>query len=234
MSICTLIAHHSLKSYLCNEKFTYMTKISTVLFDFDGVIADTEPQYDIYIDALGERYNLGIKNFALQVKGTTSPDILKKYFSHFSKEEQAKIAKELGDFELQMDFPLIKGVMEFISYLKSNNYKIGMVTSSQDFKMKRALDILNLSETFDTEVTATRITDGKPNPMCYLLAAKDLNVSPSECIVFEDSFHGIQAGKDAGMRVIGLSTTISETELKDKVDYVIPDFSDLKQIIEYL
>lgn len=211
-----------------------MTKITTVLFDFDGVIADTEPQYDIYIDALGERYNLGIKNFALQVKGTTSPDILKKYFSHFTKEEQDKIAKELGDFELQMDFPLVRGVMDFIQYLKDNNYKVGLVTSSQDFKMERALDMLGLSDTFDTEVTAVRITEGKPNPMCYLLAAKDLHVSPAECIVFEDSFHGISAGKGAGMRVVGVSTTITAEELKGKADFVIPDFSDLQQVIKYI
>ena len=211
-----------------------MTKITTILFDFDGVIANTEPQYDIYIDALGEKYNLGIENFALKVKGTTSPDILKKYFSHLPKEEVKTVERELGEFELQMDFPLVDGVMEFIEYLKNNNYKIGLVTSSQDFKMKRALDILNLSKTFDTEVTAARITKGKPNPACYLLAAEDLNVSPSECVVFEDSFHGIRAGKDAGMRVVGVSTTIPENELQGKADFIISDFSDLKQVIEYI
>ncbi|MFQ9316668.1 HAD family phosphatase [uncultured Dysgonomonas sp.] len=211
-----------------------MTKITTVLFDFDGVIANTEPQYDIYIDALGEKYNLGIKNFALKVKGTTSPDILKKYFSHLPKEEVKTVERELGEFELQMDFPLVDGVMEFIEYLKNNNYKIGLVTSSQDFKMKRALDILNLSKTFDTEVTAARITKGKPNPSCYLLAAEDLNASPSECVVFEDSFHGIRAGKDAGMRVVGVSTTIPENELQGKADFIISDFSDIKQVIEYI
>ncbi len=211
-----------------------MNNITTVLFDFDGVIADTEPQYDIYMDAIGERYNLGIKNFALQVKGTTSPDIMKKYFSHFSKEEQDNIMNELAEFELQMDFPLVKGAMNFINYLKENKYKVGLVTSSQDFKMERALDMLNMSDTFDTEVTAVRITEGKPNPMCYLLAAKDLNVSPSECVVFEDSFHGIRAGKDAGMRVVGVSTTIPAEQLTDKADHVIPDFSDLQQVIEYI
>lgn len=211
-----------------------MTNITTVLFDFDGVIADTEPQYDIYMDAIGEKYDLGIENFALQVKGTTSPDIMKKYFSHFSKEEQDNIMNELADFELQMDFPLVKGAMNFINYLKENKYKVGLVTSSQDFKMKRALDILNLSDTFDTEVTAVRITEGKPNPMCYLLATKDLNVSPCECVVFEDSFHGIRAGKDAGMRVVGVSTTIPADKLTDKADYVIPDFSNLEQVIEYI
>ena len=77
---------------------------------------------------------------------------------------------------------------------------------------------------FDTIVTADRITKGKPDPMCYLLAANDLNVSPADCIVFEDSFAGIQAGTDAGMRVIGLSTTNPEETLKNKVYEVIPNF----------
>ena len=84
--------------------------------------------------------------------------------------------------------------------------------------------LLHLDNLFDTLVTADRITQGKPDPMCYLLAAKDLNVSPEDCIVFEDSFNGIQSGKDAGMRVIGLSTTNPAESLRDKVYEVIPNF----------
>ena len=65
-------------------------------------------------------------------------------------------------------------------------------------------------------MSADRITKGKPDPMCYLLAASDLHVSPSDSLVFEDSFAGIQAGTNAGMRVIGLSTTNSEESLKEQ------------------
>ena len=211
-----------------------MTKISTVLFDFDGVIADTEPQYDIYIDELGIKYNLGIDNFAALVKGTTTPYILKNYFSHLSQEERLEIEQDISNFEQRMDFPLVNGVMEYINYLKENNYKLGLVTSSPEVKMERALKLLNLSETFDTVVTASRIVNGKPNPMCYLLAAEDLGSTPEECVVFEDSFHGIQAGKSAGMRVVGLSTTINKKDLAEKVNHVIPDFSDLKQVVGFL
>ena len=89
---------------------------------------------------------------------------------------------------------------------------------------KRAFGLLHLDNLFDTLVTADRITQGKPDPMCYLLAAKDLNVSPEDCIVLEDSFNGIQSGKDAGMRVIGLSTTNPAESLRDKVYEVIPNF----------
>lgn len=211
-----------------------MGKITTILFDFDGVIVNTEPQYDIYMDALGERHNLGIENFALQVKGTTTSNFMKKYFNHLTEEEQEELKKELEDFEQQMDFPLIDGITDFIAYLKENNYKLGLVTSSADEKMERALRLLNMDDTFDIKVTSSRITEGKPDPMCYLLAAKDLGSSINECIVFEDSFHGIQAGKNAGMKVVGVSSTISKEKLKEKVNHVIPDFSDLNYLVSIL
>ncbi|WP_108822424.1 HAD family phosphatase [Dysgonomonas sp. Marseille-P4361] len=211
-----------------------MIKKTTILFDFDGVIADTEPQYDLYMDTVGSRYNSGIENFASAIKGTIMPDIMEKYFSHLSDEEKQKLEKEVKDFELVMDFPLVDGVVDFIDYLKKNNFKIGLVTSSPDYKMERALRVLNMEDTFGTKVTASDITIGKPNPMCYLLAAKNLNSDPKECIVFEDSFHGIQAGKSAGMKVVGLSTTIPTEQLKEKVEYVMPDFSDKGFLIKVL
>ena len=108
--------------------------------------------------------------------------------------------------------------------LKEHGVQIGLVTSSDNAKVKRAFRLLHLDNLFDTLVTADRITQGKPDPMCYLLAANDLNVSPADCIVFEDSFNGIQSGKDAGMRVIGLSTTNPAESLRDKVYEVIPNF----------
>ena len=211
-----------------------MAKKTTILFDFDGVITDTEPQYDIYFNSLAEKYNLGINNFALQVKGVTMPNILQKYFSDFSDEDIKNIIDETTAFERQMDFQFIPGVDDFIKYLKKNNYKIGLVTSSQDFKMKIALDKLSLTGVFDTEVTANRIVQGKPDPMCYLLGAKDLGSDPSECVVFEDALFGIQAGTAAGMRVIGVDTTIPAEQLKDKVYAVISDFTDLPRLLSFL
>lgn len=211
-----------------------MSSITTILFDFDGVITNTEPQYDIFFDGLADEYGLGIKNFAYQVKGVTLPNIIEKYFSRFPEEDKEEIRRKTKEFEIQMQFDFVPGADEFIRYLKDNGYKVGLVTSSQDYKMKVALEKMNLNGVFDTKVTADRITKGKPDPMCYLLGAKDLHVSPSECLVFEDAFSGIQAATDAGMRVVGLSTTIPAEELKDKVNAVIPDFTDLPRILSFL
>ncbi len=210
-----------------------MKKITTVLFDFDGVVTDTEPQYDVYMDDLGKKY-LNVDNLASLVKGVTSTNIMKKHFSHLSPEDIETINNGLEEFEKNMDFPPVDGAIEFIHHLKQNNYNVGLVTSSQSFKMEIALNELNLTNTFDVEIMADHITEGKPNPMCYLLAAQKLNVSPSECLVFEDSFFGIQAATEAGMQVVGLSTTIPAESLKEKVDIVIPNFKDKNRLLKIL
>ena len=202
-----------------------MGKLKVALFDFDGVVVDTEPIYDIFWNEAGFRYGLGIENFADIVKGTTLPYILETYFSDRTEEYRQMIAKESTDYEKDMDFPPLPGSIEYIHLLKDQGVKVGLVTSSDDSKLVRAFKELNLSpEVFDTIVSADRITKGKPNPMCYLLAAKDLGVSPSDCIVFEDSFNGIKSATDAGMRVIGLSTSNPVESLQDKVFEVIPNF----------
>lgn len=204
-----------------------MNNMKTVLFDFDGVIVDTEPIYDIFWDKMAERYKVGIDNFASKIKGTTLPDIMQKYFSTYPQTIQEQLLRECEEYETVMDFPPIPGAIEFIHTLKANGIQVGLVTSSDDKKVKRAFTLLALENLFDTIVTADRITTGKPHPMCYLLGAADLKVSPSECIVFEDSFAGIRSATAAGTRVIGVSSTNSAEEMQNKVHAVIPNFSNI-------
>lgn len=201
--------------------------MKTALFDFDGVIVDTEPIYDIFWNEAGKRYGLGIDNFASVIKGTTLPYIMDKYFSDRSEEFRQMVIKESTEYESTMPLPAMPGSMEFLHMLKDRGVQIGLVTSSDDTKVARAFKLHHLENMFDTVVTADRITKGKPDPMCYLLAASDLGVSPADCLVFEDSFAGIQAGTSAGMRVIGLSTTNPVESLKEKVYEVIPNFEKI-------
>jgi HAD superfamily hydrolase (TIGR01509 family) len=202
-----------------------------ILFDFDGVIADTEPQYDLYFNRLSEEYGLG-ENFAAKIKGVTVPNILEQYFSAFSENVKQKIVADTLLFEKNMDFRFIRGAEEFVDYLKTKGCKTALVTSSPQGKMDIALEKMGLS--FDTIVTATQITHGKPNPMCYLLAAENLGVSPNECVVFEDSIAGIQAGTAAGAKVVGLATTLPAEVLKNYTQNIIADFGDLEKTLAYL
>lgn len=203
-----------------------MKDITCVLFDMDGVMIDTEPQYDKFWKRAGERYNINIPDFEKVIKGTTLPNILKKYFSEYTKEEIDNLVADLDKFEAQMIYPEIPGSVRFVEELKSKGIKVGLVTSSTDTKLVGVYREKHFDTLFDTIVSAARVTNGKPCPDCYLLAAKDLGVNPQNCIVFEDSFAGIEAGQSAGMNVIGLSTTHPTDQIAGKGVKVIPSFED--------
>ena len=210
-----------------------MKQLKTALFDFDGVVVDTEPIYDLFWNDAAKRYGLGIDNFADIIKGTTLPYILEKYFSGYTEEFRQMVTKESTEYEKTMPLPPMPGSIEFIRMLKEHGVQIGLVTSSDNAKVKRAFGLLHLDNLFDTLVTADRITQGKPDPMCYLLAAEELGVQPSACIVFEDSFSGIQSGCQAGMRVIGVATTHPAEKIRAAVYAVISDFRDESRILDY-
>ncbi|HEY5570669.1 MAG TPA: HAD family phosphatase [Bacteroidales bacterium] len=202
-----------------------MSKIRAVLFDFDGVIANTEPQYDLFWNEAADRYQIGIPFFASHIKGTIMPHILANYFGDHTEEERQRLQQECDEFEEKMNYTEIPGAKAFILELHTQDILMALVTSSKESKIQRALKELSLEQTFNSIVTADRITKGKPDPYCYQLAAKELNVNPNECLVLEDSLAGIAAGTAAGMRVIGLSTTLPADRLVDKVYRVIPDFT---------
>ena len=194
------------------------------LFDLDGVIIDTEPQYDIFWEKTADKYKLNIDNFVNLIKGTTSFDIMSLYFSGFSKIVQQEIISDYKAFELNMDIIVVPGALDFLEDVKNAKIPMGLVTSSDDYKINYIFSQLTIRHYFDTVVSAGRITKGKPDPMCYLLAAQDLNISPWNCFVFEDSFNGIKSGNAAGMKVIGLSTTNPVESIVQDCIIVISDF----------
>lgn len=200
--------------------------LKAALFDFDGVLVDTEKLYDVFWDEMGERYHTGIPHFASHIKGTTIDGLIEKYFADRPEEEKKQIIAESNHFDWNMPMPPMPGSFEFVRMLKAHGVQIGLVTSSDDKKLAHAFHELPFMEgLFDTIVSANRITRGKPDPMCYRLAAQDFKRKPEDCLVFEDSFAGIQAGKGAGMRVIALSTTNPAAQLEGKADYVIPNLA---------
>lgn len=224
-----------MEDYLFEKRVDEESEIC-VLFDMDGVVLDTETQYDKFWSQMGEQYHLGIPHFEKVIKGTTLPNIIKNNFSHLSQDEQDKIVEAADLFEQGMSYHEIAGALKFIAELKSKGIKIGLVTSSMQVKMDAVNKVQHFDQIFDTIVTGDRVVDGKPNPECFLLAAQDLGVDPSDCVVFEDSFAGIRAGQAAGMTVIALATTLSADELKDKTDQIIPNFvdftfNDLEQMV---
>ncbi len=202
-----------------------MPKTTCVLFDMDGVMIDTEPQYDVFWKHTADKYNIGIPDFEKIIKGTTLPNILKKYFSEYSKNEIDGIIESLDDFEAKMNFPEMPEAINFVKHLKSKNIKVGLVTRSSKTKMVGVNKSKQFDKLFDVIVASEDVVHGKPDPECFLLAAKKLNVDPKNCVVFEDSFAGIEAGQSAGMRVVALATTNTMDKLEKKASFVITGFN---------
>ena len=194
------------------------------LFDFDGVIMDTEPQYTLFWDAIGKVYYPEIENFGHHIKGQSLKELYKNYFGE-TEGLQDFITQKLLVFEGQMHFEYIDGVVAFMKELREKGVRLSIVTSSNDAKMANAYrEHPELKSMVDTIITADRVTHSKPHPECFLLGAETLEVPVENCIVFEDSFHGIEAGNRAGMKVIGLATTNPAEAIADKVSLTISDF----------
>ena len=127
-----------------------------------------------------------------------------------------------------MKLPFVLGAKDFVQDLRQKGIKTAIVTSSDSSKMESVYNkIPEFKSMFDKILTAEMFEKGKPNPDCYLLGAKLFNAKIENCIVFEDSFHGLQAGRCANMKVVGLATTNPKEKIIDKADVIIEDFSNI-------
>lgn len=201
-------------------------QLKAVLFDLDGVLLDTEGIYTDFWDGLVRKYPTGIENFALVIKGTTLPTILSRYFP--DPDVQADIIALLKDFEQSMPFRLFDGVEPLLRSLRRAGIATAIVTSSNRAKMQRVYaELPILAEYIDTLVVDEDVTASKPDPEGYLLAARRLNALPDAFAVVEDSIHGLEAGRRAGGRVVGIATTNPRERIAPLADFVAPTVASI-------
>lgn len=197
-----------------------------VLFDFDGVLADTETQYTEFWNKIGKDY-LGLEDFGHTIKGQTLVQIFGKYFDGMTR-EQEEIVPMLNEFERNMTYGYIPGAEEFMKELKAAGIPMAIVTSSNDIKMSNAYKAHpELPDLVDKILTSEYFSKSKPDPECFLKGMEILGGTPEETVIFEDSFHGLAAGRASGARVIGLATTNKREAIAPLCDMVIDDFLGL-------
>ena len=199
------------------------TKNIAVLFDFDGVVVDTETQYSVFWHKMGVDY-LGMEDLESRVKGQTLMYIYDTFFSGMTKERE-EITVGLDRFEQDMSYDFVPGVEEFIADLHRNGVKMAVVTSSNDKKMEAVYRAKpEIKSMFDRILTAEMFTASKPAPDCFLLGMEVFGATPETTYVFEDSFNVLKAGMASGATVIGLATTNSREEITPLCHYVLDDF----------
>ena len=200
--------------------------IKALLFDMDGVIFDTEDLYTEFWKRELFCYLPNDPDIFDKVKGSTLNDILTRYFNEDDVRE--KVVAAIDHFETTMPFIYIPGYKNYFKTIKEKGYKCAVVTSSNDKKMANVFKSHpSFKNEYDTIITADDITLSKPNPQCFLLAAERLGVKPEECAVFEDSIHGLNAARAAGMFVVGVATSNPYDVVKSMSDTIIQDFNDI-------
>ncbi len=189
------------------------------LFDLDGVIIDSEGMYTEFWREIDRLYPSGIEDYAIAIKGTTLPEIMKHYDDEAVK---ADILRRIVDFQESMSYPLYPGVEKFLEELRRRGIPAAIVTSSDDRKMQLLFkQHPTLRDYFKTVIDASMVTRSKPDPQGYILAAESLGCDPENCYVFEDSLQGLKAARASGATVIALATTYPRQRLEGMADAII-------------
>ena len=215
-------------------------QFKAALFDLDGVVFDTEPQYTKFWGAQCREFRPDYPGLEHALKGQTLCEILDNYFGGELASKHSLIIERLNAFEKTMDFIYVKDFERFVKELRSNGIKTAVVTSSNLDKMNSVFQKCEgFRGLFDAILTSEDFERSKPDPDCYIKAAQRFDVQKEECIVFEDSFNGLKSGKAAEMKVVGLSTTNSKEAIAKYSDIVISDytafgFNDCKTLISKL
>lgn len=197
------------------------------LFDFDGVVMDTETGYTRFWTEIGIRY-LNNPHFGMEIKGQTLTSIYERYFSGELEKVRLELTRELHRFEKDVEYNYIEGVVDFIADLRRNGVKTAIVTSSDASKMANVyLQHPEIPSMFDEILLSGMFRRSKPAPDCFLKGMECFGTGVHETVVFEDSVHGLEAGTASGAFVVGLSTTYPKERIRPLCDVVIPDFNGL-------
>lgn len=203
-----------------------MTKIScaAILFDLDGVLVESRGSVERQWTIWAKEYGLDPEEVIHVAHGRPTIETIREFAPpHLDMEAelQKMETREIGDMDL---VKVIAGAADLLARIPPDRWTV--VTSGTRALAEARLKYVGLPLP-PKMVTASDITRGKPDPEPYLKGAKALGFEPGECVVIEDAPSGVQAGKAAGMRVIGVPTTYAAAEIA-AADYVVKRLSDLR------
>ena len=211
---------------------------SAVIFDLDGVLADSEPWWN-QIDAKllaehGVSYRGEYHRNVLGVSYRLAVEFYRNAFHISASVEElmrrrGEIATDFFANRVGL-FPSAKTTLEQLREMKLH---LAVATSSVSASARPFLDRTGIRSLFGVVVTGDEVQRGKPHPDIYLRTAKRLGSSPEECLVIEDALAGVSAAKAANMRVAAIPDTrfVDSREYEMKADYVLGSLSEIPALI---
>lgn len=205
-----------------------------VIFDWDGVIADSAVQHEESWERLAaeERRTLPMGHFRASFGKKNEwiiPNLLgwtneRAEIDRLSRRKEALYREIVGTRGLQA----LPGVHELLRHLQANDIRCWIGSSTHRENISAVIDALGFQSLFGGMVASEDVQQGKPHPEVFLKAAAFLNQPPSRCIVFEDSPAGITAARAAGMKVVGVATTHPPSLLAAHVDRIVHRLDELR------
>ena len=214
------------------EKIIPGWSIGAVIFDLDGTLVDNNPfhlkSWLQYLENMGR--HISQEEFNRHLNGRTNKDAIEYIFGRKMDDAEAMVyTLEKETIYRQLYRPFIKpvnGLLELLSILKKQQLPMAIATSGIQVNIDFMFDHIPIRQYFTAIVNSAHIKKGKPDPEIYLTTAKQLNIPPANCLVFEDAVVGVNAAKAAGMKTIAVTTTQTKEEL-GAANLVIRDFIEL-------
>ncbi|MFJ5713691.1 pyrophosphatase PpaX [Neobacillus sp. NPDC093127] len=209
-------------------------KITTILFDLDGTLIDTnELIISTYLHTLEKYYPSKYKREdVLPFMGPT----LHEAFSTVDPDRVEEMVLEYRTFNLANHDALVKefeGAVETVQTLFEKGYKLGIVTTKRHDTALKGLRLMNLDRYFEVVVALDHVTKVKPDPEPLFNALEQLKSTPEESLMVGDNYHDILAGKNAGTLTAGVAWSIKGREYiaKYEPDYILEHMTDLLKIL---
>jgi pyrophosphatase PpaX len=210
------------------------SNLTTILFDLDGTLIDTnELIISTYLHTL-EKYFPGKygREDVLPFLGPT----LHEVFGAMDPERVEEMVLEYRSYNLANHDALVKefvGVMETIETLKKKGYKLAIVTTKREDVAFKGLRLMKLDSFFDVMIAYDHVKKVKPDPEPIFLALEKLGSKPEETLMVGDNFHDVLAGKNAGTKTAGVAWTIKGRDYlaKYEPDYMLENMTDLLTIL---
>lgn len=201
------------------------------IFDMDGVIIDSNPFHKVALKQFCQKYGKDLSEEQLKEKiyGRTNKDWITNVFGKLDDKQLKAYAEEkeaLFRKLYEQDIHAVNGLISFLEAMDRLGIPRAIATSAPRLNVDFTLSHTGIEKYFQVILDDSFISNGKPDPEIYLKTAQALGLAPENCIVFEDSLSGVQAGKRAGCKVVGITTTHSPEELSE-TDFVIHDFNEI-------
>jgi HAD superfamily hydrolase (TIGR01509 family) len=215
--------------------------LGAVIFDFDGVIFDTEVLHLKSFNKVLEQFNIEItlREYYKEYLGFSDIDCLKavskRYQLNLNEDKIYELIHEKSQiFEevTKTESKIIDGVPEFLDMLKSHHIPMAICSGALLVEIEMMLDDANIRPYFDVVVSAEQVNKGKPDPEGFLLTLKMLNktlhqhLKASECVVIEDSHWGLDAAEAACMHTIAVTNSYDAEDLM-KADKIVSKLNEI-------